>query len=422
VGFFIDYFFILAYIFYKNYMPKINVLVLPSDTSGVGKFRSVDPHVKLQNLYPEEFHVDIDYTPKIMDMNYWKKYQIVHFHRSFGNIDHCPQIVESLKSLGIIMVADIDDYWLPTKEHPIHQLIVENKMHKKIVDVLKVASYVITTTELFANEIRKFNKNVIVLPNAIDPEEPQFNQPTLPSDKVRVGWLGGSSHLHDLKLLDGMVNKLGQIQDKLQFYVCGFDIRGTVTEINKDNGQQTQRPIKPEETVWKKYEEIFTNNYKIVTPEYKIFLDKFKEEDYPKVNEENYVRVWTRPVDSYARNYSNFDISLAPIKNHIFNRMKSQLKVIEAGFYKKALIASNVGPYTIDLKHAMKNGEFTDGNALLVDEVKNHSDWAKNIKKLVDNPNMITDLGERLYETVKDKYHLNTVTKTRAEFYKSLIK
>ena len=403
-------------------MPKINVLVLPSDTSGVGKFRSVDPHVKLQNLYPEEFHVDIDYAPKIMDMNYWKKYQIVHFHRSFGNIDHCPQIVETLKSLGIIMVADIDDYWLPTKEHPIHQLIIENKMHKKIVDVLKVASYVITTTELFANEIRKFNKNVIVLPNAIDPEEPQFNQPTLPSDKVRIGWLGGSSHLHDLKLLDGMVNKLGQIQDKLQFYVCGFDIRGTVTEINKDNGQQTQRPIKPEETVWRRYEEIFTNNYKIVTPEYKIFLDKFKEEDYPNVNKENYVRVWTRPVDSYARNYSNFDISLSPIKNHIFNRMKSQLKVIEAGFYKKALIASNVGPYTIDLKHAMKNGEFTDGNALLVDEVKNHSDWAKNIKKLVDNPNMITDLGERLYETVKDKYHLNTVTKTRAEFYKSLIK
>ena len=86
------------------------------------------------------------------------------------------------------------------------------------------------------------------------------------------------------------------------------------------------------------------------------------------------------------------------------------------------MIASNVGPYTIDLKHAMKNGEFTDGNALLVDEVRNHSDWAKNIKKLVDNPNMITDLGERLYETVSQKYDLNIVTKTRAEFYKSLIK
>jgi len=403
-------------------MSKINVLVLPSDTSGVGKFRSVDPHVKLQNLYPEDFHVDIDYQPKINDINYWKKYQIVHFHRSFGNIDQCPQIIKSLQSLGIILIGDIDDYWLPTKEHPIHTLIIENKMNQRIVDNLKACDYVTTTTEIFSNEIRKFNKNVIVLPNAIDPKEPQFSEPTLPSDKVRVGWLGGSSHLHDLKLLGGMVNKLSPIQDKLQYYVCGFDIRGSVTEINKQTGERTQRPIKPEETVWVKYEEIFTDNYKIISPEYKIFLDNFKEEDYPAIQNENYVRVWTRPVESYARNYSNFDISLAPIKNHIFNRMKSQLKVIEAGFYKKALIASNVGPYTIDLKHAMKNGEFTDGNALLVDEVRNHSDWAKNIKKLVDNPNMITDLGERLYETVSQKYDLNIVTKTRAEFYKSLIK
>ena len=287
---------------------------------------------------------------------------------------------------------------------------------------MKVADYVTTTTEIFANEIRKFNKNVIVLPNAIDPKEPQFNQPTPTSDKIRVGWLGGSSHLHDLKLLDNMVNKLSSVQDKLQYYVCGFDIRGSVTEINKQTGEQTQRPIKPQETVWVKYEQIFTNNYNIISPEYKIFLDKFEDKPFEGVEKENYVRVWTRPVDQYARNYSNFDISLAPIKNHIFNRMKSQLKVIEAGFYKKALIASNVGPYTIDLKHAIKNGQFTDGNALLVDEVRNHSDWSKWIKKLVDNPNMITDLGERLYETVKDKYDLNIVTKTRADFYKSLIK
>jgi glycosyltransferase involved in cell wall biosynthesis len=406
----------------KKYMSKINVLVLPSDKSGVGKFRSVDPHVKLQNLYPEDFHVDIDYEPRLNDINYWKKYQIVHFHRSFGNIDQCPDVIKYLRSQGIIMIADLDDYWLPTKEHPIYQLILGNKMNEKIIANLKASDYVITTTEIFANEIKKFNKNVVVLPNAIDPEEPQFKKETPKSDKIRVGWLGGSSHLHDLKLLDGMVSKLSPLQDKLQYYVCGFDTRGTVTEINQQTGEQTQRPIKPQETVWVKYEQIFTNDYKIISPNYKIFLDKFEDSEFSGVENENYVRVWTRPVDTYAGNYSNFDISLAPIKNHIFNRMKSQLKVIEAGFYKKALIASNIGPYTIDLKHAMKNGEFTDGNALLVDEHKNHSDWAKNIKKLVENPNMITDLGERLYETVKDKYHLNVVTKTRAEFYKSLIK
>ena len=404
-------------------MSKIRVLVIPSDTSGVGKFRSVDPHVKLQNMYPDEFHVDINYQPNVNDINFWKNYQIVHFHRNIGqDYDSCPRLIKMLQSMGIVVIGDVDDYWLPTKEHPIHQLIVQNKLHEKIVNNLKVCDYVITTTEIFANEIRKFNKNVIVFPNGVDPEDPQFNEPTLPSEKIRVGWLGGSSHLHDLKLLDGMVSKLSPIQDKLQYYVCGFDIRGSVTEINKTTGEKTQRPIRPDETVWVKYEEIFTNNYKIITPKYKEYLDTFTENDYSGVMDENYVRVWTRPVTSYAKNYSKFDISLAPIKNHVFNRMKSQLKVIEAGFYKKALIASNVGPYTIDLKHAMKNGQFTDGNALLVDETRNHSDWAKSIKKLVENPNMIIDLGERLYETVKDKYNLQNITKLRKEFYKSLIK
>ena len=402
---------------------KIKVLVLPSDTTGVGKFRSVDPHTFLQDNYSEEFHVDIDYSPKVNDINFWKQYQIVHVHRNIGHdYDASPRIIEHLKSLGLVVIVDIDDYWLPTKEHPIHSLIVKNNLHKKIVENLKVASYVTTTTKLFADEISKFNKNVVVLPNAINPKEAQFNQPTLKSDRIRVGWLGGSSHEHDLKLLGGFVQKNSSLNDKLQYVLCGFDTRGTVTELNKETGEQKQRDILPHETVWVKYENLFTNNYSTVSGDYLNYLKKYTNEPYMSDLDQPYRRVWTQPVNTYAMNYSNFDISLAPIKNHIFNRMKSQLKVIEAGFYKKALIASNIGPYTIDLKHSLNNGNFVDGNALLVNEHNNHSDWSKYIKKLVDNPNMIVDMGERLYETVKDTYDLNVVTKTRAEFYKSLIK
>jgi glycosyltransferase involved in cell wall biosynthesis len=404
-------------------MRKIRVLVLPSDRTGVGKFRSVDPHVMLQNNHSDEFHVDIDYDPKINDINYWKQYDIVHFHRSVGfDYDQAPNIIKSLNSLGIVTIMDLDDYWLPTKEHPVHQLVIQNKLHEKILNNMKVAGHVTTTTSIFASEIKKVNKNVYVLPNAINPNEPQFKAETLPSDKLRFGWLGGSSHLHDLKLLGGFTSKLSQFKDRYSLYLCGFDIRGSVTEINKETGEQKQRPIRPEETVWARYEEIFTDNYNMITPEHKEFLMKFKEEDYVSDVLPFYNRIWTKPVTSYATNYRWFDVSLAPIKNHIFNRVKSQLKVIEAGFYKKAIIASNVGPYTIDLKHALKNGEFTDGNALLVDEVRNHSDWAKNMKKLIENPNLAYDLGQRLYETVKDTYDLNKVTKDRAELYKSLVK
>jgi hypothetical protein len=192
-------------------------------------------------------------------------------------------------------------------------------------------------------------------------------------------------------------------------------------KINPQTGEERKRDIKPEETVWTKYEAIFTNNYKTIDENYLKFLKEYKNEQYVSDFTLPYKRVWTLPVNTYASHYSNIDISLAPIKNHVFNRMKSQLKVIEAGFYKKALIASNVGPYTIDLTHSLKNGTFGDGNALLVDEVRSHSDWAKYIKKLVENPNLVKDMGERLYETVKDTYDLRTVTKNRREFYKSIV-
>jgi glycosyltransferase involved in cell wall biosynthesis len=403
-------------------MSKIKVLVVPSDRTGVGKFRSVDPHIFLQNLYGDDFHIDIIYDPSYDDMNFWKQYQIVSFHRSIGSdFEKAHELIQKLNAMDIITVCDIDDYWMPGKEHPIHDIIKFHKINEKITANLKVSKYVTTTTTLFADEIKKLNKNVFVIPNAINPNEPQFKEPTLESDRLRIGWLGGSSHLHDIELLNESFGKLIKYKDNLQYVLCGFDTRGSVTEINSQTGEHTKRDIRPEETVWAQYEKIFTQDYKIISENYKKYLTNYNQESFKDEINESYLRVWTKPVTSYAKNYSKFDVSLAPIKNHMFNRMKSQLKVIEAGFYKKALIASNIGPYTLDLKHCLKNGEFVDGNAMLVDENRNHSDWAKNIEKLIKNPNLVTDMGERLYETVKDKYDLNIVTKSRAEFYKSIL-
>lgn len=403
-------------------MSKIKVLVVPSDRSGVGKFRSVDPHIFLQNLYPEEFHVDIVYNPSYDDINFWTQYQIVAFHRSIGSdFEKSNRLIQMLNSLGIATVCDIDDYWMPGKEHPIHDIIRVNKINEKITENLKVSKYVTTTTSLFASEIMKLNKNVVVFPNAINPNDPQFNEPTPESDRLRIGWLGGSSHLHDIQLLDQGFSKLSVFKDKAQYVLCGFDTRGSVTEINEKTKQHTKRNILPHETVWAQYEKIFTQNFSIISDNYKKYLLNYNQDSFANEMDESYLRVWTKPVTSYAKNYSKFDVSLAPIKNTMFNRMKSQLKVIEAGFYKKAIIASEIGPYTLDLKHCLNHGEFVDGNAMLVSENRNNSDWAKFIEKLIKNPNLAKDMGERLYETVKDTYDLNNVTKSRAEFYKSII-
>ena len=404
-------------------MSKYKILVVPSDRTGVGKFRSVDPHLYLQKMYPDEFWVDIDYEPKIDDEKFLKKYDLIHFHRTLHpDYNLSKQFIPKLKKLGIPSIMDVDDHWIPNKEHPAYRLVIEKGVDKAILDNLKVSHYVSTTTPLFADEIKKINKNVFVLPNAVDPNEKQFKNNTEESDRIRIGWLGGSSHLADLQLLGNVFSRLDSIKDKIQVVLCGFDTRGSITEFNNATGEEKTRAIKPHESVWYQYEKLFSNNWSFVDKEHKKFLDKYEFGKEYSNNDTSYRRVWTKPITTYASNYNKFDISLAPLKRHKFNQVKSQLKVIEAGFHKKALIAQNFGPYQIDCINAYQHGgTISDkGNSLLVDEVKNHKQWYQFTKKLVDNPNLITDLGERLYESVQ-KYHIENVTKERAEIYRQLI-
>jgi glycosyltransferase involved in cell wall biosynthesis len=336
------------------------------------------------------------------------------------------QHVKMLKDLGIVVIMDLDDYWSPGQHHPAYHIIKKHELDKKIVSNLKLADYVTTTTQIFANEINKFNKNTCVLPNAINPDDKQFTPNPESSERIRIGWLGGSSHARDLAILDGMVSqiKAAGLIDKVQFVVCGFDLRGNVTVYNKDTGEETVRNITPQESVWFQYEKIFTDNYSIVSPEYKAHLLKFENKEYSDIANEAYRRVWTKPVTSYASNYNLFDIALAPVEENIFNKVKSQLKVIEAGFHKKALVASDFGPYQIDLTNVYeRGGEINlNGNAFLVDSSKNHKFWGKHLIKMIENPELIKTLATNLHNTVKDKYSAEAVSKLRRDFYLSVVK
>ena len=206
--------------------------------------------------------------------------------------------------------------------------------------------------------------------------------------------------------------------------MCGYDLRGNITMINPETNESSVREIEPHESVWYLFEKLFTDDFKSLPKEYSDFLHKFKKGTWVGEEESAYKRVWTKPITTYASNYNNFDISLAPLKEHMFNKVKSQLKVIEAGFHKKALIAQNYGPYQIDCVHALdKGGGFNSkGNSLLVDTHKNHKQWYQYTKKLIDNPSWVEDLGERLYETIAPKYHIDVVTENRAELYRELIR
>ena len=409
---------------------KINVLVVPSDSYGVGLYRSKRPHEKLQELYGDDFDVEINMNPNWADFPSFEKYDIIHFHKGLFN-DEGQKIFHNalryFKEHNITTVMDIDDNWDVGQFHPLYLSNKSIKAPEKITTNFTLVDYVTTTTKIFANKIKKWNKNVYIFPNAIDPDEEQYQPIKYPSDRIRFGFVMGSSHERDMEQIKGLAEKLvnAGLKDKIQLVLCGYDLRGTITMVDKDGKPTGQRPIEPKESVWYRYEQNLTKDYSLISPEYKEFLQQFiPNSQYPGVRDEFYRREWTKDVNNFATHYRNIDVLLAPLDTNSFNEVKSELKFAEAGFTKTAIICTDYGPYTIGSRSLLKKGGEIDpeGNCILIDPLKAHKAWVKAIKKLVDNPELIKLLQNNMYEHVKDIYDINKVTERRAKWYKEIVK
>lgn len=408
-------------------MSKINILVVPSDNQGgVGFFRSTQPHIQLEQQFPEEFSVTFEMNPNWYNLLYFKKFQIIHIHKGlFPDMDAFYKAMDFFKENNIVTIMDIDDHWKLDYRHPQHMLNKQYKLDETIKKNLKTFDYVTTTTEAFKRDILPFNKNTFIFPNAINPEDKRFQVQKQESKRLRIGLIMGSTHEHDMALIGKITQQLSKEElEQVQFVLCGYDLRGTMREINRQTGQVNERQLLPQESVWYRYEQILTSDYKIVSPSYKDFLLKFIPQiEYPNTNDEPYRRCWTKPIDEYYQHYANVDVLLAPLDISEFNKVKSPLKVAECVFSKTAIIASDFGPYS-DLRNGFqKGGEIDDtANALLVHQSKNNKHWLRFIKILIKNRNLVKKLQDNLYNDLHEKYDLRNVTKDRAEFYKKIIK
>lgn len=408
-------------------MDKINILVVPSDNQGgVGFYRSTQPHIKLEEMFPNEFSVTINMTPIWEDLHYFDRFQLIHIHKGiYRNQQSFYKAMEYFKSKGIKTILDIDDYWKLHRHHPQYSFDRNGTMEKLMKANFMLFDAVTTTTPIFAKEISKYNKNVFVIPNSIDPTDDRFKTTKKPSDMLRIGFIMGSTHEYDMETMGNFVNKLPQeIKDKVQFVLCGYDTRGTMRILNRSTGEYTERPIRPEETVWARYEKQVTDNYSIVDPTYEKFLKmSIPNAQYPNADNEHYKRCWTKDMNHYYEHYGEIDVLLAPLEEVDFNNVKSQLKVIECCFSKTAFVGTNFGPYKLDIVNAIeKGGKINEnGNGILIDTAKNHKDWTKTIKTLVNNPELVKQLQNNIYDSLHEKFDLNNVTKERSDVYKKVL-
>lgn len=457
---------------------KIKILFFNKDVAGVNYYRTLTPAMQLERDYSNEFQVEINSDINFDDYEaaiaYLKTFQIIHYHRFIlPTINGMIRLVRDLRANGTILVMDIDDYWLLDKHHPFYPTAIKNKMHLDILDNIKLADFVSTTTEIFATEIRKISgkDNVFVVPNAVNPEWMKQFQNNRKSDPnfVRITYMAGSSHKNDVQQLTGVANILQtdkDTKDKFKIILAGWDTEGVTTDINfnhefskalekrklwtkdmikqinKSEGDVDQivglpldikekfrnnvfsinkRAINSVESVYLDYEKTFTDNHKLIkNDDYIQWLSKFERDKYYDEDSVNYARRWTQKANTYAEVLNETDISLAPLADNLFNRMKSPLKQVEVWSRKIPIICSDMPPYNVDGVH-MKN-------CILIPYAKNglvnkglDREWAKAIKKLILEPKLREDLGNQMYEDFKIKYNLKNVTETRAQFYKSIV-
>lgn len=408
---------------------KINVLVVPPmDRTGCYFYRSLSPHLFLDELYGNDFNIMINDRPDYSNLKSFDNYQIIHIYKGLCvNMEVFYRFLDYCKKKGIKTVIDFDDYWSVNREHPQYNAMTKGKVPQILCENIRKADYITTTTDIFAEKIKKVkgDDRVVVLPNAIDPENQFVKLPKTKSNRLRVGLVMGSSHKKDVEQLKGLTNMLkgAGLLDKIQIVLCGFDLGGTITVMDENGQVKGTRPITPNESVWTEYERILTDEYKIVSPRYKDFLTKYiPNAQYPDVDNEPYRREWTKNINEYMSHYQNVDVLLVPLDCNPYCEVKSELKFVEAGFTHTAVIATDFGPYTIGSVNMLEKGGNinTNGNCILIDPTKAHKAWFKAIKKLVDNPDLVKILQNNMHENVKDKYDIRNVTKIRAEFYKSI--
>jgi len=395
-------------------MIKPKILALTADVDGIGYYRILNPH---SHMMYDDIDVEIrmlsDHTLNLADERYLSNFNIVFYNKviNFSKPEYGKAFEEIVNKYNIRIVWDIDDYWILSSSHLNYSGWKKSNAQQMMEGLIKSAHYVTTTTPLFAKRIEELNKNVFVMENALNKDEYQWRvENKIPSDKIRFLWGGGISHMPDLRLMKKSFEMFDKdFLEDCQLYLCGFDLRvRTPKGIIKSDPKSNQ---------WSFFEHIFTNGGKwLKNEQHRQYLNTFSDENYGIVEEfrqEFYQRRWTKPILTYGTMYHEADVVLSPLKNNsLFNYYKSQLKVIEAGIYKCPIIASNYGPYTIDIEDGV------DG--FLIDESKPNM-WYEKMKWFHENPSAIIDMGEKLYEKVVDRYEMDVVNNKRREMYKKIL-
>ncbi len=239
----------------------------------------------------------------------------VVFHRP--NDARSLQAAKLLRSIGKKIVFDNDDTYKGIDAMKHREMLKEIDQH--IDNFVKFADLVTCSTEYLAEEYRKINPNVVVLPNCVDPDdwpEPLKNE----GNKVRIGITGSAALNGDFEDFKPALFELNQRED-VQLVLFSLPPKVPATE----------KLVQP----------LYAEDYK--------FWQSLNIEWQPFVMMADYFD---------TLNELRLDLMVIPRKDDYFNRCKSNLKFLEASMLEIPCISQGFSdgksPYEVnpeDAKH-----------------------------------------------------------------------
>jgi glycosyltransferase involved in cell wall biosynthesis len=217
-----------------------------------------------------------------------------------------------------------------------------------------------TTTPELAQTFTRWNENISVLPNYINPHAMPPGK-KMPRDHVLIGWQGGDSHHHDLKMIMPALKRIkAKYKDKVHFRFMGAAF------VNM-------------------YEEIGGEHIEWVDP-YK-FYEKFAED--------------------------LMDIGLVPLidpEKNKFNNAKSNIKWLEYSHYAIPSVVSGYKPYVQHIE---------DGNTGII--AYTEEDWFQSLCLLIDDSLLRTRIGVNAKKEVDSKFSIQNHAMKWYDLYMSAL-
>ncbi|MCK0163756.1 glycosyltransferase [Marinobacter sp. S6332] len=312
----------------QKLLGQSTVLVYPADQWGCGHYRMMQPLEAMKALGVAGGMIAREWltVPEIAKLNP----DSCVYQRQITD-----EAIASMKQVRRFLkkpvVYELDDYLpnLPLKSA--YRKNMPKDILKSLRRSLKHVDRFVVSTHPLAEAFKGIHSDIRVVENRLPLEWWQdLNSMRRQSDKPRVGWAGGIGHTGDLELVEAVVRELAEEVDWVLFGMCPDSLKPFVKEVHEG------------------------------------------------------VDIALYPPKLASM---NLDLAIAPLEDNLFNRCKSNLRLLEYGACGFPVVCSDVEPYR--------------AHGLPVTRVKNrYKDWMDAIRMHLSDLDETARQGDELKSVI----------------------